>query len=104
YRIQSPSCLALIWQISFFRLRQPEARDESDHVGGRADERRRIRELERHGRTWHRAHQLRGDQRGTRADHPAADIGRKTLTGASEICRIDAGQVVPPETELRDRR
>ena len=43
-------------------------------------------------------------QRRARADHAAADVGGEALAGAAQVRRIDARQVVSPETELRDGR
>ena len=47
---------------------------------------------------------VRRHQRGARADHPAADVGREAFAGAAQMGRVHARQIVPPEAELRDRQ
>ena len=43
------------------------------------------------------------EQRSERADHSSANVRREALTRAAQVGRIDAWQIVAPETELRDR-
>src|SRR5882672_9012007 len=50
----------------------------------------------------HERRQLSGQERGRRAQHATADIGRKTLPGAAKVGRIHSRQIVSPKTELSD--
>src|SRR5690606_14704090 len=52
--------------------------------------------------TRHHVDELRRDKGETRTEHPAADVGGKSLACAPEVGWVDARQVIAPETELRD--
>src|SRR5258708_813708 len=93
----------LIRQSFFLRFGQPPARGEADDVGRSADESRRIREPDGRRGAGHGRYEARRHQGGGRPEHAAADVGRKALARSPQVRRIHARQIVPPETELRDR-
>lgn len=106
FAFQHPAVLsvgALLRQFLSLRFRQPERRCQADQIhreghGGRdvSHFRRRKRPIGRNGK--------RGSEPGERRPYQAtANIGGEALSGSTKVDRIDARQIVPPETELGDR-
>ena len=51
----------------------------------------------------HHVQQLRRHEREAGAQHAAADVRREPFTGAAQVRRKHARQIVAPETQLADR-
>src|SRR5215510_16383286 len=92
----------LLWQFLLLRLWQEEAQDQIGSVNQKRHPGRGVSELRRGRPGGRHRHQLCGQQRGRRADHPPADVRSEALTRPAQMRWIEARQVISPETQLRD--